>query len=184
MYKLSCFIQIYFTSIIHEAVESDVTFERAVQSEVIANARAREGGRVENMGREKMLGVGTPFFESETDLVPREWEVWDTDLCWQMREEGDPSLGAEFKEEVFRQFVRSIDRNGSLAAWQKNYAFSLLPKAFGGPEGEYIEAILAKMRPKQEQVKYELKAYGQGAKGAKEDKAVPSREADVAGLGL
>ena len=41
---------------------------------------------------------------------------------------GDPDIPQEFKDEVFRQYVCAIDRNGSMADWQKNYAFSLLPK--------------------------------------------------------
>lgn len=88
-----------------------------------------------------MLGVGTPFYPKETDLVSREYEIWDKDLCYELKHDGDPAVPKAFKDEIFRQYVTSIDRNGSMAPWQKNYAFSLLPKAFGGPEGDYIDAI-------------------------------------------
>merc|ERR1712130_691550 len=144
----------------------------------------------ENRDRIKMLGVATPFHDKEKDIISREYEVWDKDLCYELKHDGDPSVPKEFKEQIFKQYVTSIDRNGSMAPWQKNYAFSLLPKAFGGPEGDYIDAILSKMKPKQEKVQYELKKFGeenevkQIGTGQPTKKKPKSDTIDVAGLGL
>merc|ERR1712130_444502 len=139
----------------------------------------------ENRDRIKMLGVATPFHDKEKDIISREFEVWDKDLCYELKHDGDPTGPKEFKEQIFKQYVTSIDRNGSMAPWQKNYAFSLLPKAFGGPEGDYIDTILAKMKPKQEKIQYELKKYGQDVgddqtqKTRKTDKQKKKQQTDI-----
>ena len=120
-------------------------------------------------------------------------------MCYELRHDGDAQIPRKFKEDVFRQFVDSIDRNGSMAPWQKNYAFSLLPAAFGGVEGEYIDVILSKMAPKAETVPYRLTKFGEideerlgddndsepqsGTKKKRGKRALP-RKADVSGLGL
>ena len=139
----------------------------------------------ENKDRIKELGVGTPFHDKQTDIVSREYEIWDKDLCYALKHDGDPEIPKEFKDEIFRQYVTSIDRNGSMAPWQKNYAFSLLPKAFGGPQGDYIETILSKMKPKAEKVQYELKKYGdEQSERPKRKKGSVGKTVDVTGLGL
>eukprot|EP01083_Nonionella_stella_P107061 309657_1 len=138
----------------------------------------------ENKNRKKELGVGTPFMDREEDVIAREYEIWDKDLCYELKHDGDPKIPAQIKDEVFKQFVTSIDRNGSMAPWQKNYAFSLLPKAFGGPQGDYIDTILANMKPKQETVKYELKKYDQDVDDTQYKKKKKTDVVDVTGLGL
>jgi len=135
--------------------------------------------------RFKMLGVGTPYHGPAQDVVPREYEVWDKALCYELKHDGDPRIPTAFKDAMFRQFVDSIDRNGSMAPWQKNYAFSLLPKAFGGPEGDYIDTILSKMAPKPESVPYRLTKYREsGDERSRGDAPSKRKTADVSGLGL
>lgn len=109
--------------------------------------------------RKRQLGNGSPYTSTREDFIPREYEFFDIDLCYQLKQKGDKMLPKKFKDEVFRQFVTNINKNGSMAPWQKNYAFSSLPKAFGGDRGEYLRHIFDSMKPQDKKIVYRLKKF-------------------------
>jgi len=82
-------------------------------------------------------GVGLLNQWASTDaLLNRRLEKWDKRVCQKLRHEGDPNLHPKVKERVFNIYLDSIDKNNTLAPWQKNLAFNLMPKAIGGPWGK------------------------------------------------
>jgi len=82
-------------------------------------------------------GVGLLSQWASTDaLLNRRLEKWDKRVCQKLRHEGDPNLNQKVKERVFNIYLDSIDKNNTLAPWQKNLAFNLMPKAIGGPWGK------------------------------------------------
>ena len=107
----------------------------------------------------KQIGVGSPWIPKKRDLISRFYETWDLELCYKLKTDGDPEFPKEFKDQVFREYVTNIDKNSSMASWQKNYAFSLLPQAFGGPNtnGDLIDDIKSKLKPKTQKTEYILR---------------------------
>ncbi|ETO13159.1 hypothetical protein RFI_24219 [Reticulomyxa filosa] len=111
----------------------------------------------------QQIGAGSPYVDdTKKDIIPRQLEHWDIDLCYELKTDGDPLIPKNFKDEIFREFVISLDRNGSMAPWQKNYAFSLLPRAFGGPSGELLKEMFSRLQSKEEVVTYKLEKQKTG----------------------
>jgi len=91
---------------------------------------------------EKKGGVGLLSQWSSSDaLLSRKLERWDKRACLKLRHEGDPNLHPKVKQRMFDIYLDSIDKNNTLAPWQKNLAFNLIPKALGGPWGKFSSEL-------------------------------------------
>jgi len=76
-----------------------------------------------------------------TFVGPRRAQVFDPNTFRGMKGPGDPQLPTEFKDMIFENYLSTIDKNNSLPAWKKIYAMHLIPRAFGGPEGDFLDEI-------------------------------------------
>lgn len=71
----------------------------------------------------------------------RPLQRWNPDTFRGMKEDGDPDLPKEFRDVVYENFLNTIDKNNSLPPWKKIYAMHLIPRAFGGPEGDFLSEL-------------------------------------------
>merc|ERR1712096_528733 len=95
--------------------------------------------RVNKHTGESRPGLGsTVYGEQGEGIIPRRLEMWDKDLCYELKHDGDPELPTKLKDHIFDMYINCIDKNSSLAPWQRHLAFNMIPKAFGGPQGEYL----------------------------------------------
>merc|ERR1711941_257214 len=99
------------------------------------------------MGISKLSAIAASSSQDEysnskvTFVGPRRMQVWDPETFRKIKGPGDPALPQEFKDMVFENYLSTIDKNNSLPAWKKIYAMHLIPRAFGGPEGDYLDEI-------------------------------------------
>lgn len=127
---------------------------------------------------EKKGGVGLLSQWSSSDaLLSRQLERWDKRACLKLRHEGDPNLHPKVKQRMFDIYLDSIDKNNTLAPWQKNLAFNLIPKALGGPWGKFSSEL--DTGPKEKLLEYN--AYV-GTKGAANIEEEVEEELDDLGL--
>jgi len=66
---------------------------------------------------------------------------WNPETFRTIKEDGDPDLPKEFRDVVYENFLNTIDKNNSLPPWKKIYAMHLIPRAFGGPEGDFLSEL-------------------------------------------
>jgi len=76
-----------------------------------------------------------------TFVGPRRLQKWDSDTFRKLKGPGDPMLPKEFRDMIFEMYVSTIDKNNDVPAWKKIYAMHLIPRAFGGMEGEFLDQI-------------------------------------------
>jgi len=102
---------------------------------------------------------------------------WNPETFRNMKDEGDPDLPKEFRDMVYENFLNTIDKNNSLPPWKKIYAMHLIPRAFGGPEGDF----LSELQDDPEVITQVDDSLFEGASASAEKKAT---EAGVDDLGL
>lgn len=86
-------------------------------------------------------------------------ELWDKQEAMRMRGPGDPDLPEDVKKETFRMFVDCIDKNNSMSPWKRKLAMLMIPKAFGGPQGEFLKDMVDEVEVTRQEWRKKFEPY-------------------------